>query len=925
MTRTSDVYLFTSSFDSIHTMSSLPTGTVTFLFTDIEGSTRLWQDEPQAMISANARHDAILREAIESNSGYIFQIVGDSFSGAFHNASDGLQAAVWAQHVLQTEEWGKTGALKVRMGIHTGAAEIASNGKYEGYATIASAQRVMSVAHGGQVLLTQTTYDLVQDHLPSDVNLRDMGEHHLKDLHAPMHLYQVNIPNLQQNFPPLTSADTLPNNLPTQLTSFIGREKEMAEIQSLLRSTRLVTLTGSGGTGKSRLSVELGRGELPSFTNGIWLIELAPLADPSQIVPTVAQVFGLQEHPFGPLAALLMDYLRDKKILLILDNCEHLIEACARLADDLLHQCAGLKILASSREALGIAGEVAYHIPSLADSESTRLFRERALAANPNFHVTESNAPFVAQICSRLDGIPLAIELAAARVKLLSPEQIAARLNDRFRLLVGGSRTALPRQQTLRALIDWSYDLLSEAEKRLFRTASVFVGGWTLEALEAVAEDPNALEHLEQLVNKSLVVAEARENEMRYFMLETIRQYAREKLFDAQEASAARDRHFTYFDNLVEHIWDVFTTENIFTWRDWADDEIENLRTAVEWALDNHVEKSIRLAGNFCLVTGWIGNRMDDGLTLCRTAIDRVRSLPPVSGTANLERQKFLAKALFAEGMVGMSHGNMPIVIQDLQDAIATARLSGDKRILGYGLEMYFTATTFISAPFAEEAAEEGFRIFTEEVNDRWGLSMAYQNKSRLAEIRGDRLEKEMYRAKYRDLVRQAPLSFQAGLFYLGSGMAENIQGNYEIAKALFEEGMNIFKHIRNWNFQLIMSSELGHIARHTGKISQAKKIYLETLKGWQNMGNRSAIANQLECFALIAITEEEPQRAATLFGAAEALRERVQAPMTDYEQVEYDRSIIQLRSILPEAEFNTLWSEGRAMTMEQAIEMALS
>jgi hypothetical protein len=275
--------------------------------------------------------------------------------------------------------------------------------------------------------------------------------------------------------------------------------------------------------------------------------------------------------------------------------------------------------------------------------------------------------------------------------------------------------------------------------------------------------------------------------------------------------------------------------------------------------------------------------------------------------------------------MVGLSHGNMPIVIQDLQDAIATARLSGDKRILGYSLEMYFTATTFISAPFAEEAAEEGFRIFTEEINDNWGLSMAYQNRSRIAETRGDQLEKEKYRAKYRDLVRQAPLSFQAGLFYLGTGMTENIQGNYETAKALFEEGMNVFKHIRNWNFQLIMTSELGHIARHTGKISEAKKIYFETLKGWQNMGNRSAIAHQLECFALIAIAEEEPQRSTILFGAAEALREKIQAQMTDYEQVEYDRSIIQLRYMLPETEFNSLWSEGRAMRMEQAIRFALS
>jgi predicted ATPase/class 3 adenylate cyclase len=908
-------------------MSALPSGTLTFLFTDIEGSTQLWEKHPEEMRPALAQHDSILRASITANHGYIIKTTGDGAHAVFEKAIDAVNATLVAQRNLQSlssfpQLSNSNLEIKARMGLHTGEAELRGN-DYYGQALNRTA-RIMSVAHGGQVLLSSITAEVIRERLPAATSLKDLGEYHLKDLSRPEHLYQLIAEDLKQDFPAIQAFTILHNNLPVQLTSFIGREKEMAEIEALLRSARLVTLTGSGGTGKSRLSVEIGRGELSSFTSGVWLIELAPLADPSQIIPTVAQVFGLQEHPFGPLAALLMDYLRDKKILLILDNCEHLIEACARLADDLLHQCTGLKILASSREALGIAGEVAYHIPSLADSESTRLFTERALAVNPNFHLTESNSSSVVQICSRLDGIPLAIELAAARVKLLSPEQIAARLDDRFRLLVGGSRTALPRQQTLRALIDWSYDLLSDEEKRLFRTASVFVGGWTLEALEAVAEDPNALEHLEQLVNKSLVITEARENQMRYFMLETIRQYAREKLFDAQEAAAARDRHFRYFDNLVEQVWDVFRTENIITWRDWADDEIENLRTAVEWALDNHVEKSIQLAGNFCMVTGWIGNRMDDSLMLCKTAVDRVRSLPPVDGAANLERQKFLAKALFAEGMVGLSHGNMPIVIQDLQDAIATARRSGDKRVLGYSLEMYFTATTFISAPFAEEAAEEGFQIFTEEVDDYWGLSMAYQNKFRIAEARGEHLEKEKYRAKYRELVRQAPLSFQAGLFYLGMGMTENIQGNYETAKALFEEGMNVFKHIRNWNFQLIMTSELGHVARHTGKIDEAKKIYVETLKGWQNMGNRSAIANQLECFALIAITEEEPQRATILFGAAEALRERVQAPMTEYEQVEYDRSIIQLRSMLPETEFNPLWSEGRTMRMEQAIEMAL-
>ncbi|HET9906692.1 MAG TPA: adenylate/guanylate cyclase domain-containing protein, partial [Anaerolineales bacterium] len=299
--------------------SNYPSGTVTFLFTDIQGSTRLWQEKPQAMSVSHDRHDTILRVAIESNHGYIFRIAGDSFSAAFHNSIDGLRATVAAQRGLQAETWGETGAIKVRMGLHTGTAEILADGKYEGYATIASTQRVMSAAHGGQTLLTQTTYDLLQNELPDDVSLHDLGEHRLKDLRAPLRLYQVNAPDLQQDFPPIKSLDRQPNNLPAQLTSFVGREKEIDEIKSAISASRLVTLTGSGGTGKTRLSIETGMQLLPKFSNGVWLIELAPLSDESQIIPALAQAFGLQELPFNPLKNIVMDYLRDKKLLLILD------------------------------------------------------------------------------------------------------------------------------------------------------------------------------------------------------------------------------------------------------------------------------------------------------------------------------------------------------------------------------------------------------------------------------------------------------------------------------------------------------------------------------------------------------------------------------------------------------------------------------
>ena len=903
----------------------LPTGTVTFFFSDIVDSTPLWERYPEEMKTALAKHDAILKETIASNHGQIIKSTGDGVHSVFATAIDAIHAAIETQRAIResTAFFENLGlSLSIRIGMHTGEAEL-RDGDYYGQALNRS-QRIMSIAHGGQILVSDTTAQVAREHLPKGVSLLNLGEHHLRGLLQSEQIFQLIVPDLEQAFPPLKSVPTKTNNLPTQVTSFIGREKEKAEIQALLDSRRLVTLTGSGGTGKTRLSQEVGAQMLSDFPHGVWIIELAPLTDPSQIIPSIAQVFGLQEHPFGPLSMLVMDYLRDKKLLLILDNCEHLIEACARIAGDLLQKGSQLRILASSREALGIAGEITYHTPSLAETESTRLFVERARVANPRFSLTDSNASSIAQICARLDGIPLAIELAAARTKLLSVDQIAARLDDRFRLLVGGSRTALPRQQTLRALIDWSYDLLSEEEKALFRTASVFVGGWTLDALEAVADDPNALEHLEQLVNKSLVVTEERKNEMRYFMLETIRQYAREKLFDAKQAAAARDRHFFYYDELAEKIWKIFQTENIHAWRDQADDEVENFRTAVEWGLESHAEQAIRLAANFCLATGGMGTRMEESLTLCRSAINRVKSLPPVDGEAHLERQRLLAKALFAQGLVGLSSGNLPLVIQDLQEAIATARAAGDKFVLGYSLEMFFTASRFIDTPGAEEAVEEGYRIFRDEVHDNWGLSMAYQNKARIAAIKGNSAERQEYLTKFRELIKETPLSLQAGLFCLGMGINERVQGNFEAAKNHFEEGLNIFKHIRNSNFELVMRSELAHNARHIGKIVEARKMYEETLRDWQNLGNRGAIANQLESFAFLAIIQEEPQRAAKLLGAAEALREKIQSPMTDYEQIEYGRSVAQLRSMLTETELNSIWSEGRLITMDEAIQFAL-
>src|SRR5215208_3834209 len=457
-----------------------PSGTVTFLFTDIEGSTKLAQEHPREMPELLARHNAILNQSIETHHGFVFRIIGDSFSGAFDTASDALSAALEAQRSLQNESWSPA-PIKVRMGIHTGSAQLKDDSQgasYEGYGTLALTQRIMSVGHGGQILLSQTTHDLVKDGLPGPygAELRTMGERHLKDIFRPEHIYQVVAPDLLSDFPPLTTLETFNHNLPAQLTSFIGREQEIAEAQKLLSSTRILTFIGPGGIGKTRLSLQVAAEQFSEFKDGIWLIELAPLADSTYVLSTIASTFHLHEQQGVPLIDTITDYLRAKQLLLVLDNCEHLIETCAKLSDHFLHACPNLKIITSSREALGINGETVYHLASLSlpqdvedlrdvgnlthdlmHYEATRLFSERASKANPQFALTKDNAPYVTQVCRQLDGIPLAIELAAARVKLFTPRQIAERLNDRFKLLTGGSRTALPRQQTLRALIDWRY------------------------------------------------------------------------------------------------------------------------------------------------------------------------------------------------------------------------------------------------------------------------------------------------------------------------------------------------------------------------------------------------------------------------------------------------------------------------------------
>jgi predicted ATPase/class 3 adenylate cyclase len=920
-------------------VNNLPSGTVTFLFTDIEGSTRLAQEHPKEMPDLLARHNAILKQCIEMYHGFVLRIVGDSFSAAFHTASDALHAALEAQRRLQKESWSPA-PIKVRMGIHTGAAQVKDDPQgtsYEGYATLALTQRVMSAGHGGQVLLSQTTHDLVKEGLPDGTELRDMGERRLKDIVRPEHIYQVAAPDLLSEFPPLTTLETTHHNLPAQLTSFIGREGEIAEARELLTSTRILTFIGPGGTGKTRLSLQVAATQIPDFKDGVWLVELAQLADSRYVLSAIASVLSLRELQGVPLLDTVTDYLRGKQLLLVLDNCEHLIETCARLSEHFLHTCPKLKIITSSREALGIDGETVYRVPSLSlpqdledlrdgstlmHYEATRLFTERALKANPGFALTKDNAPSVTQICQRLDGIPLAIELAAARVKLFTPQQIAERLGDRFKLLTGGSRTALPRQQTLRALIDWSYLTLNETEQDVLRSLSAFSGGWTFEAAEAVAGEIEAMDGLAGLVNKSLVNVEEREGESRYRYLETIRQYAMEKLLESGNAVSVRNRHLSYFIDYARRAEEKFSTTQRLMWVNRLEAEHDNLRSALGWALESNPEAALQMV---CSLAGfWLSRSyMTEGSTWCQAAISRAEALSPAGPNIDPTR----ARAYSSLAMLSINHGDHRTGQTAARKGVALARQVDDPLQLARALHFLGMSSTFLG----DET------LAFDSLHESEALCRKFGYKDDLASV----LESLAY-ATMEIHGSQAAEQLQA---YMEESLALS-QGSVAPEAAVRREGIlsrlafyrGEFSEARKHaDLMLDLHREMGdqlsvtghqtamaHVARHIGNYKEALALYRETLPDWQKIGHRGAVAHQLECLAFIAKAQEQGERAVILMSAAEALRAASSSLRTPQEQKEYERELAGLRAGMDENTFNSLWTDGQSMDMDQAVNLAM-
>jgi predicted ATPase/class 3 adenylate cyclase len=579
----------------------LPTGTVTFLFTDLEGSTRLWEEHPDEMRDALARHDGVLRQAVAAEGGRVVKGTGDGLHAVFGTAEAAVSAAVAGQLALSSEGWGATGPLRARMGLHTGSAE-RRGGDYFG-PVLNRAARLMAVAHPGQVLCSQATADLVRDSLAPSLALRDLGEHRLRDLSRPERVFQIQAPGLQAEFGPLASLDAFPSNLPVALTSFVGRWREFGEVCEALDAARVVTLTGVGGVGKTRLALQVAAELLPRFRDGVWLVELAAAVEAGALVEVIATTLDVPERPSQSRSASLADFLRAKRLLLVLDNCEHLLDAVAGYVEEVVSASPNVVVLATSREGLGVSGERIFVVRSLdvpaedtepgtQSAEAVRLFVERAADAKAGFVLSDANAPDVARLVRRLDGIPLAIELAAARVRSLTPGELADRLDERFRLLAGGRRTAVERHQTLQRAIDWSYDLLSPTEQRALDRLAVFIGDFSLVAAESVIADEaiDALEVMDllgRLVDKSLVLAEDTDGVTRYRLLETIRQYAQARLEASGDAEAFRHKHACHFATVAAEAGRGMRTRDEAAWTDRAERELDNIRAAFVWSVDN--------------------------------------------------------------------------------------------------------------------------------------------------------------------------------------------------------------------------------------------------------------------------------------------------------------------------------------------------
>jgi predicted ATPase/DNA-binding SARP family transcriptional activator len=863
--------------------------TVVFLFTDIEASSRRWEGDQDAMAQDLARHDELLRGAVEDGRGRVFADTGDGLCAAFSTASDAVVAAVGAQRALLAQAWKSPVPLRVRMAIHAGSAEPRGD-NYVG-PTLNRAARLLSLGFGGQLLCSQATADLLQDYLPAEVSLVDLGEHALANLSRPEQVFQVAHPDLPAVFPALRSPGRRRHNLPTALTSFVGRARELEDVRDLLKASRLVTLTGVGGGGKTRLALEAVTGVLDTFPDGVWLVDVGPLQDPAVLTSTVAGVLGVATTGLGGPDALLdrlHEHLQLKRALLVLDNSEHLVEAAARLVHSLLAACPGLTVLVTSREILGLGGEMAWRVPPLSlpgsstledleASDAVALFCERARSAQPGFGLSPVNAAAVAQICRRLDGIPLALELAAARIRVLGAHDLAGRLDQRFRVLTGGARTAVSRHQTLRATMDWSYQLLPAAEQAVLRRLAVFPGSFDLGAAEAVVECgglPGAQEGVEVLdllsgvVDKSLVGVESQGVEVRYRLLEIVREYANERLAEAGEGDAARRRHRDFFLTLASTQEDPHDRTRNWSTGSWirlADSEHHNFGAALEWSFtEGDDEAAIGLAA--ALWRYWWWARPLEGCDWLE------RALPGPVGEVTPER----LEALIGLGVLLPRSGRAPIQKGEelLRDVVRLGLEAGVDREVARA--RYFLGELALSRGEPVEA-EPLLRAALEAFESReapFSAAWCHHALGWMAMARGER---GVAQAHFESILEVTRRHVEAELLrvHAVAGLAPlaALAGEAHHAEALADDGVTVARRLPAPGFLVMALTRAGETALLSGR--QPRAILRELLGLLIDLGTRAWVDEVLEMVALVCEADGEPVAAARLLGAAGARSDR--------------------------------------------------
>ncbi|HYR00655.1 MAG TPA: adenylate/guanylate cyclase domain-containing protein [Casimicrobiaceae bacterium] len=863
---------------------------VTLLFTDVEGSSRLWEREPTRMAAAIARHDALARAAIEARRGRVVKTMGDGVHAVFGAAVDALHAALALELALADPAATDGLALAVRCGMHTGSAERRDN-DYFGSA-VNRAARIAGAAHGGQILLSQATVESIREQLPPGVTLRDLGRVRLRDLASPEHVYQAVHPRLREDFPALRSLESTPNNLPQQVTSFVGRERGQAEVRKLLAQAPLLTLLGMGGLGKTRLSLQVAADVLDEFPDGVWFVELAPVADARLVPQAVASVLGVMEEAGRPVIEALVKFVRERELLVILDNCEHLVHACADLAKQLLQAGSRLKLLASSREHLRVPGEVTYPVQALAvpDSreaaapdalvryEAVRLFVDRAQAVRPDFAVSAENAPAIVDICRRLDGIPLALELAAARVRSLPVEAIAERLDDRFRLLTRGARTDLPRQQTLRALIDWSYDLLDSPEKAVFERLAVFAGGFTLEAAETVAQGgairhDDVLDLVSALVDKSLVELDA--GGTRYRMLETVREYAQQGLVAAEDADAVRTRHLDHYLALAIEAHPQLWGREQGKWLSRLDLERENFLAAHAWCerAPAGAAKGLQLAETLQLY--WLPRGLIElGYRVTLEALAR-----PGAQARDYRR----SGALYAAAQLAWFMGAFAASRQHGEEAVAIAeeihavgRAAAAHLILGYACEA---------------------------LGDRAAAGTNFQASAALAREMGDK----------------ARLSF--ALNALAGHYSE--VNDFDAAEPLFEESLSLARDADDPESVAISGANLARLVVERGDTERARALLAEAAAIARDIGSMRCAHDALEVSVGLAVLCGQWAEAARFAGAVQALMEETRLHRTPADDAFFAGQLAKARAALGDDAFAAAEADGQALPYAQALDEA--